>query len=278
MHPASTTLSCNPSSQGYARSGFTLIELLVVVAIIALLISILLPSLNRARQQARNLVCQTNLRQQITGVLMYAQDDGGAFPLARTDSRKYVWQHYYVLYDADYIQNLLIPYIGGERAENLTGGDPNATLLNEVPFSETFRCPARESSSKTPEYLESKTAIHYRYNNHMTATYNNVRALGASTANMRTLEQVRYPSEAAILYDATWFDWDAEELAHNFNGGHVNVAYVDSHIDKVSFDSYLGLDVPDPVQPNTAFADEIYNRFIRHGWDGRIGKNLEPVN
>ena len=54
--------------------GFTLIELLVVIAIIALLISILFPALSKARQSARQVICQSNLRQIGVGMGAYAND------------------------------------------------------------------------------------------------------------------------------------------------------------------------------------------------------------
>ena len=56
------------------KTGFTLIELLVVVSIIALLVSILLPSLSRARAVARRAVCGSNLHQLGVGTAMFAHD------------------------------------------------------------------------------------------------------------------------------------------------------------------------------------------------------------
>lgn len=60
--------------------GFTLVELLVVIGIIALLISILLPALNKVRQSASQLQCSSNMRQVAMSIIMYTNAHKGTLP------------------------------------------------------------------------------------------------------------------------------------------------------------------------------------------------------
>jgi prepilin-type N-terminal cleavage/methylation domain-containing protein/prepilin-type processing-associated H-X9-DG protein len=62
------------------ESGFTLIELLVVIAIIALLMGILMPVLGRVREQAKTIMCRSNLNQYGIGLRMYLDDNDYFFP------------------------------------------------------------------------------------------------------------------------------------------------------------------------------------------------------
>ena len=73
------------------RRGFTLIELLVVVAIIALLIAILLPSLGRAREMARRTTCATNLKGQGGSFAVYAAQYNDRLPVFTGDNSQ--WLH-----------------------------------------------------------------------------------------------------------------------------------------------------------------------------------------
>ena len=71
-----------PGSPGdRPRAAFTLVELLVVIAIIAILAGLLMPGLKSARDKGRAAVCMSNLKQLMLASVMYANDNGGVYPV-----------------------------------------------------------------------------------------------------------------------------------------------------------------------------------------------------
>lgn len=103
---------------------FTLIELLVVVAIIGILSSLLLPSLGRAREAAKQAVCASNARQNFLKVQMYSSEDNARYPYAAIN--KVTWD------------DLVSDY--------LTDTEKSLTALDQTDqpqaIGDTFTCPS----------------------------------------------------------------------------------------------------------------------------------------
>jgi prepilin-type N-terminal cleavage/methylation domain-containing protein/prepilin-type processing-associated H-X9-DG protein len=109
-----------------ARSGFTLIELLVVVAIIALLIAILLPSLSKARDRAKLSSCLSNLRQMGIAYQTYVNDANAGHNIYDNNQLAGAFWMYQIQ-----------PYIGANNLRNILSNTTSSSLTGNV-----FACPA----------------------------------------------------------------------------------------------------------------------------------------
>jgi prepilin-type N-terminal cleavage/methylation domain-containing protein/prepilin-type processing-associated H-X9-DG protein len=176
-----------------SRLAFTLVELLVVIGIIALLISILLPSLNKARQQAMLIACKSNLRQIQLASQMYSND-----------WKNVITKDLYIDASGNYIQiwyNALRPYLGKKTADPLPGAgtsNPFQADLNKV-----LVCPADPTNGGV------KAEGAFTYGIDTTDASDNgiyVRSYGLNEhVVLKKRNIIRHPTETVEWCDCPWW-------------------------------------------------------------------------
>jgi prepilin-type N-terminal cleavage/methylation domain-containing protein len=140
------------------RHGFTLVELLVVIAIIALLLAVLMPALRGARDQARTMVCGSNMRQYGIGLVMYTNDnsrfpsycDLTGIPAGQSSSPGTV--------DHTVWYNLIAPYMGGVA---VNAGDTRAVKIDKSAKNLAMKFRKCPTYTKSGPVGRTAVGVHY---------------------------------------------------------------------------------------------------------------------
>jgi len=198
------------------RRKFTLIELLVVIAIIAILASMLLPSLNKAKDKAKEIQCASNLKNLGNACLMYANDHNESWPRHKTGvDPTYTWH------------GLVVPYLGKE----VVSGDFWTSMHKNWHI---LKCPAQTS--------EFKVDWHIKYGLNCSATQESVGPI-----KPLKIYTVKKPSNAMLICDTSdlqlwtyltwWARWNGNDsdvpmvLSTRHREG-LNIVFCDGHVNR----------------------------------------------
>ena len=196
--------------------GFTLIELLVVIAIIAVLMAILMPALNRAREQGKRAACLSNLKQMMLAWIMYADDNDGKMVNGNTNTG---------IANKD---GTCWVYWPGQDAseEQRIDGVKNGLLYPYCSNLKLYKCPTGVRGEVVTY------AIVDAMNGHDAIP-------GAKGQILKNREQIRKPGQRAVFVDegrlspsswTVWYDqekwWDKVTARH---GDGTNWSFADGH-------------------------------------------------
>ena len=216
-----------------------------MIAIIAILASMLLPALSKARNKARKIVCANNLKQLALPLFLYGEDHQGVF-LPHVITNIYAFS---VLYTKGYFDKF-----------SSIGGDPLAIACINCPCSQVILPDIGKQYTKV-----NTCYVHYAFNPliHRGAT-------DLATAKIVTANRVIAPSQAFELIDASYYSLSVVNFAArivsggmisptyltNVNTRHdktANLLYVDGHVDSLSHGELLRKVPADANLENLAF-------------------------
>ncbi len=231
------------------KKAFTLIELLVVIAIIALLLSILMPALNKVKEQAAGIVCTAHQRGLLQSYLLYCEDNGGRLPNAAVlpDIVEYdAWVHPptaengTILFWADVDATL----------EERLRGIKNGTLWQYIENIKLYHCPGDKRSKRGT--VKGSTDAYKIYRSYGIQGGLNGQELIDNDLGILKFSQIQRTAKTYIFvgenYDGTWSNnnggswylgggsgpedeswWNAPAAWHNEGS---TLSYADGHAEK----------------------------------------------